>query len=76
MTQEDVLYVPGASEDLISLGKLTKVSYTGVMQHAGMLKLLYADASRKDKLALAVSADNNVFPIKVRNADDTVLGVM
>jgi hypothetical protein len=26
MTQEGVLFVPGASEDLISLGKLTKVS--------------------------------------------------
>jgi hypothetical protein len=75
MTQEDVLFVPGALEDLLSLGKLTKVSYTGVM-HAGMLKLLYADASRKDKVALAVSAVNNVFPIKVRNAERTDAEIM
>jgi hypothetical protein len=39
--------------------------------HAGMLKLLYADPSRKDEVALAVSAVNNVFPIKVRNAERT-----
>jgi hypothetical protein len=70
-----VLFVPGASEDLISLGKLTKVSYTGVM-HAGILKLLYADASRKDKVALAVSTVNNVFPIKVRNAERTDAEIM
>jgi hypothetical protein len=76
MTQEDVLFVvPGASEDLISLGKLTKINYTGVM-HADMLKLLYADTSRKDKVALTVSVVNNVCPIKVRNAERTDAEIM
>ena len=38
MTQEDVLYVPEASEDLLSLSKLTKHRWTVTIQ-AGVLEL-------------------------------------
>ena len=62
--------MPEASEDLLSLGKLTKTRYSVVMQ-AGILELLYADPSREGEVALRVTGVSDVFPISLRAAERT-----
>jgi hypothetical protein len=42
LTQDDVLWVPEASGDLLSLGKVTRLSFKALL-HAGKLDMIYAD---------------------------------
>jgi hypothetical protein len=53
LTQEDVLWVPEATGDLLSLGKLTRISFKAVL-HAGKLELFYADPERLDEVAASL----------------------
>jgi hypothetical protein len=67
LTQEDVLWVPEATGDLLSLGKLTRFSFKALL-HAGKLDLIYACPERLDKVALSITAVNDVYPISLRSA--------
>jgi hypothetical protein len=64
LTQEDVLWMPEASGDLLSLGKLTRISFKALL-HAGKLDLIYADPERLGEVALESTAANDVYPISL-----------
>jgi hypothetical protein len=50
LTQEDVLWVPEAAGDLLSLGEVTRFSFKALL-HAGKLDLIYADPERLGEVA-------------------------
>jgi hypothetical protein len=67
LTQEDVLWVPEASGDLLSLGKLTRISFKALL-HAGKLDLIYANPERLGEVALSITAANDVYPVSLTAA--------
>ena len=64
-TLTDVLYLPEAAGDLLSLGRLTASTYKATM-HASVLEILHADPDRSQAPVLSVTAQNNVWPVSVR----------
>jgi hypothetical protein len=67
LTQEDVLWVPEASGDLLSLGKLTRFSFKALL-YAGKQDLIYADPERLGEVALSITEVNDVYPISLTAA--------